>query len=150
MKKLMILIAALAFVAGSCSKDDDDKKLFTMGKDARPTEWRIPNYNDYEQLMSVEVQLQDELQQYASYGDLLCAIIHEEVRGVAEPEQNSDGQWYFSMTIGSNTANAPILLGYYCEKLRRIYYIDWTNFDMSLPPTGEGPIYKPQFVLVEK
>lgn len=142
----MIALAALAFMAWGCSSDnDDDQGLFKMGNDARPAEWRIPNFNDYELTMSIDVKLQDVLQAYGSENDLLCAFIQDEIRGLAEPIQ-VNGQWVFPMTVGSNASDVPVFLSYYCDRLHRIYTTQWTTFDTTLPPTGVGGIYQPEFV----
>ena len=95
--------------------------------------------------MIVEVQLQDTLARYASAQDLICATIGGEVRGVAEAQQN-DGNWVFPLIIASNNAGVAIELSYYCDKLHRIFSIQWTTFDASVAPTGTGGIYQPDFV----
>ena len=104
-----------------------------------------PCYYLYEQTMNVEVQLQDTLVKYASAQDLIGASINNEVRGVATPEQIDDN-WVFPLTIVSNDAGLMIELSYYCDKLHRIFTINWTKFDASVAPTGTEGIYKPEFV----
>ena len=112
MKKSILAIAALAIMAWGCSGSDDDMpsqpKILLEGKDARPT-WQIPNFNEYEQYMTVEVSLQDTLQSYASPADLLCATINDEVRGVSSP-QNSNGKWRFVITVASNESGKDVHL----------------------------------------
>lgn len=95
--------------------------------------------------MIVEVQLQDTLAKYASAQDLMSATIGSEVRGVAEAQQN-DGNWVFPLIIASNNAGVATELSYYCDKLHRIFSIQWTTFDASVAPTGTGGIYQPEFV----
>ena len=95
--------------------------------------------------MSVDVLLQDTLKQYASEQDLLCATINNEVRGVATAQQMDD-LWLFPLTVASNEAGVTIGLSYYCDKLHRIFTINWTQFDASVAPTGTDGIYKPKFV----
>ena len=135
-----------AFLAWGCSSDSDEARPTGIleGSDARPA-WTEPNYNLYEQLMSVDVLLQDTLKQYASEQDVLCATINNEVRGVATALQVDD-QWLFSLTVGSNEAGVMVGLSYYCDKLHRIFTINWTQFDANVAPTGTGGIYKPKFV----
>ena len=149
MKKTILAIAALAFMAWGCSSDSDDSTKpatpISEGTDARPT-WTAPNFDRYEQLMSVEVLLQDALVQYASAQDLLCATIGNEVRGVASASQTDEGQWFFPLTVGSSESGVKVWLSYYCDKLHRIFTINWTNFDASAAPTGTDGIYKPTFV----
>ena len=95
--------------------------------------------------MFVRVQLQDTLQSYASDQDLLCATINNEVRGVAKAKQ-LNGEWVFDTHIGSNDMGKLINLLYYCDKLHRIYTIEWGKFDTTTPPTGEGNFYQPVFI----
>ena len=155
MKKSILAIAALAFMAWGCSSnhDDDDDlpnppavQTIAEGNDVRP-DWQsqVPNYDLFEQTMTVDVVLQDTLQSYASAADLLCAKAGEEVRGVASPEENN-GQWMYSITVASNTPGEDISLYYYCDKLHRIFSTYWTRFDTNLPPMGSGGIYHPAFV----
>ena len=61
------------------------------------------------------------------------------------PEQIDDN-WVFPLTIASNDAGLMIELSYYCDKLHRIFTINWTKFDASVAPTGTEGIYKPEFV----
>jgi hypothetical protein len=93
----------------------------------------------------VEVLLQEKLKTYASAQDMLCATINNEVRGVATPVQ-LDSTWMFPLTIASNNVAEDISLSYYCEKLHRIYTIEWTTFDATVAPTGKDGIYLPVFV----
>lgn len=153
MKKSILALAALALLAWGCSSDDDGttKKPtpptpteLPSGTDVRPS-WQVPNYNLFEQIMSVNVQLQDTLVKYASAQDLIGATIGSEVRGVATPEQIDDN-WVFPLTIASNDAGLMIELSYYCDKLHRIFTVNWTKFDASVAPTGTEGIYKPEFV----
>jgi len=155
MKKSILAIAALAFMAWGCSSSDDQDDStqqvqpapteLQAGTDARPT-WAEPNYDLYEQIMSVDILLQDTLVKYASDQDMICATIHNEVRGVANAKQVDDNQWVFPLTICSDEASVMIGLSYYCDKLHRIFTINWTAFDASVPPTGQGGIYQPKFV----
>jgi hypothetical protein len=146
MKKIILAIAALAFLAWGCSSDSDETRPTGIpeGTETRPA-WTEPNYDLYEQTMSVDVLLQDTLVQYASEQDLLCATINNEVRGVATALQVDD-QWLFPLTVASNEAGVMVGLSYYCDKLHRIFTINWTQFDASVAPTGQGGIYMPKFV----
>ena len=146
MKKSILAIAALALLVWGCSSDNDDTRPTGIpeGNDARPT-WTGPNYDLYEQTMIVDVLLQDTLVQYASEQDLLCATINDEVRGVATAQQE-DGQWLFPLIVGSNETGAMVKLSYYCDKLHRIFTIEWTRFDASMAPSGQGSLYQPKFV----
>ena len=155
MKKSILALAALAFLAWGCASDSDSTSEpqpptppapteIEAGTDVRPS-WTAPNYNLFEQIMSVNVQLQDTLVKYASTEDLLCATIGNEVRGVAIAVQNGN-QWKFPLTIGSNEAGVAVSLSYYCDKLHRIFTTQWTQFDATVAPTGQGGIYLPKFV----
>lgn len=147
MKKSILALAALAFMAWGCSSDDENSSQpteITAGTDVRPT-WQAPNYDLYEQAMVVEVQLQDTLTKYVSSQDLLCATIGSEVRGVVAPLE-VENKYVFPLTIASNDAGVAVGLSYYCDKLHRIFTIDWTTFDASVAPTGTGGIYQPKFI----
>ncbi len=148
MKKSIIALAALALVAWGCSSGEDESQPqsaeISIGTDVRP-DWQGPNFDLYEQIMKVEVQIQDTLTQYVSEADLLCATINGEVRGVAAPRKVED-KWLFPMTIASNDADVAVSLSYYCDQLHRIYTIAWTTFDASVAPTGTNGIYKPVFI----
>ena len=153
LKKSILTLAALAFMAWGCSSDGDNKPAPTptptpaeipAGTDVRPT-WQTPNYDLFEQTMIVRVQLQDTLNKYVSSLDLLCATIGGEVRGVAAP-QETEGSYVVPLTIAGNDAGVAVGLSYYCDRLHRIFTIDWTTFDASVAPTGTGGIYQPVFV----
>lgn len=154
MKKNILALAALALLAWGCSSDDggsptpttqkpDETIVIEPGTDARPN-WVAPGDNNYEQTMNVYLTLQDQLLPYISENDMICAKIDGEVRGVAVPRQD-EGDWLISLIVFSNGA-APIQLSYYCDKLHRIFTIDWTTFDATVAPTGTEGIYKPTFV----
>jgi hypothetical protein len=145
MKKSILAMAALAFMAWGCTADDASGPAgIPEGTDVRPT-WEVPNFDLYEQTMSVDVLLQDTLTKYASEQDIICATINNEVRGVATAQQ-VDGQWLFPLTVGSNEGGIMVGLSYYCDKLHRIFSIQWTTFDASVAPIGTGGIYQPEFV----
>lgn len=149
MKKTILAIAALAFMAWGCSSNDDDQPNppsleIQKGEEARP-DWAVPNFDLYEQVMSVDIYLQDTLQSYVSDADLVCAKIDDEVRGVAQPKQ-VDGKWMFLLTIAADTSGESITLYYYCDQLHRIFTTYWTRFDASLSPTGTSDLYTPVFL----
>ena len=162
MKKTILALAALAFLAWGCSSGGDDstvippnpdnpenpvnpdKKGIAAGTDARPA-WVAPDYNMYEYLMYVEVQLEDVLLPYASGNDLIAAFIGGEVFGLAAPIQE-DGKWIFPLNIASDETGVKVSLAYYCDKLHRIFTIDWTTYDANMAPTGESSLYRPTFV----
>ena len=171
MKKLLIIFAALAIMAGSCSKEEGDAEQpknnpgnnkegigtekpgnnqedtiavnvdssLLAGNDARP-DWEAPNYDNWEQTMSVRILPQKKLEPYVTEGDLLCAMM----RGLTEPVFEPD-MIFFPLTIGADGAEAKIHLYYYCDSLHRIYTTQWTDFNASLPPMGEDGIYRPEF-----
>ncbi len=146
--KLFLLSMVMGFMTWGCSSGDDaETERVTVGTDTRPT-WQVPNYDLYEQLMVVDVQLQDVLQEHASANDMMCAFVNGEVRGVTTPKRVGD-QWVFPLIIGSNTAGVNLQLAYYCESLHRIFTINWTTFDTFVAPTGSGGIYEPSFVNFE-
>ncbi len=157
-KTVLFLMSALVFMAMGCSSGDDEREAPTPpspsdspsetiviepGTDVRP-DWVAPDATDYEQNMNVYLTMQDELLSYLSENDLLCAKIDGEVRGVAVPRLE-EGEWLISMILFSNGA-APVQLSYYCDKLHRIFTIDWTTFDATVPPTGDSVTYYPKFV----
>ena len=154
MKKSILALAAIAFMAMSCSSDDSQEPetpptppnpqelIIEPGTDERP-DWVAPNAYSYEQNMDVYLTMQDELQPYLSENDMVCAMIDGEVRGLTVPRQD-EGDWLIPLIVFSNGA-ASVQLSYYCENLHRIFTIDWTTFDASVPPTGTGGIYQPIF-----
>lgn len=153
MKKSIIALAALALLAWGCSSDSDSTstpptppspKEIEAGTDARPA-WGAPNYNQFEQTMTVEVQLQDTLKPYATTNDLMAATVGGEVRGMATPIQVDD-QWVFPIIVASNNGGENVSLSYYCDKLHRIFTIEWMKFDANIAPTGTDGIYKPIFI----
>ena len=154
MKKSILALAALAFMAWGCSSDDNDSNNppqpseISVGTDVRPN-WQAPNYDLFEQVMNVQVQLQDTLTKYVSEADLLCATIGGEVRAVTAPRQVGD-VWVAPLTVASNNAGEAVELSYYCEQLHRIFTTAWTTFDASVAPTGTGGIYQPEFVKPNK
>jgi len=148
MKKTILAIAALAFMAWGCSSDSDNPQTpstpIEEGTDARPT-WATPNYDLYEQTMTIEVQLQDTLKPYATANDLMAVMADSEVRGISSPVPY-EGQWIFPVIVASNNGGEPLSLSYYSDKLHRIFTIQWTHFDATVAPTGTDGIYKPEFV----
>ena len=146
MKKILLAIAALAFMAWGCSSDEDVTPAWLQqGSDARPTTWTAPDYSLYELTMSLQVQLGDALAAYQSNADLMCATVNGEVRAVTPPMSNM-GIVYYPLTIVGNSNNQMVSLHYYCDRLHRIYTINnWAQFDPSTIPTGESGIYRPRF-----
>jgi hypothetical protein len=139
----------IGLLTWGCSSDDDtETESVTAGADARPS-WQKPNYDLYEQTMTVDVLLQDALQGYASENDLMCATVRGEVRALTAPVKKVSGQWYFPLIVASNDAGVDILLSYYCDALHRIFTTAWTKFDASARPTGTGGIYEPVFTDIE-
>lgn len=134
-----------ASLLSACGSDDEPVPMqIESGSDARPT-WEYPDFNFYELVMCVEVQLQDTLQSYASQADLMCATIGGACRGVASPQQ-VNGQWLFPLIVASNEDGVSVSLSYYCDRLHRIFTTEWTTFDATVSPTGTTAIYKPEFV----
>lgn len=151
MKKIfVILLAALPLLVGSCSKDDEEnnnggenEEVITPGNDTRPT-WEYPNYNNWEQTMTVRLLMQKELEPYVTDGDLLCAKINDEVRGLTPPEIDGDEK-SFPITIGADGAEGRVFLSYYCDSLHRILTIDWADFNANAVPMGDDDFYRPTF-----
>lgn len=165
----MMIIATLALVAVGCSKSDDDDiggngggngngnggeggnddttLVITPGTDERPA-WEYPDYDKWEQTMSVKILMQNELEPYMTQNDLLCATMNDEVRGLTPPtiEDEYDSR-FFPLTIGADGAEARIFLHYYCDSLHRIFTIDWSGFDANAIPMGDDPyFYRPTFL----
>ena len=139
----------------SCSDSDSDsngsdpsnQQTIASGNDARP-DWQAPQYTTFEQTMSVQILMQHELESYVTSQDLLCATIDGEVRGLTTPHWE-DGIIFFPLIVAANGGGVSVSLSYYCDRLHRIFSIPWTTFDASVKPTGEGGIYRPQFVAVQ-
>ena len=147
----MALFAALTLVVGSCGSDDDElvppvrevPEYLKEGTESRPA-WTVAN-KSYEVYMTIQVQLGDTLAHYQGTGDLMSATINGEVRAVVEPK-TTGGETYFPLTIGAEDATGTINLQYYCNRLRRIYTLNyWATFDPTTKPTGEDGIYRPRF-----
>ena len=152
MKKNIIsimLLAALAFVAGGCSGESENEpavpSYLKPGTDVRPTNWTTPAGENYELWMSLQVQLGDTLVNYQSSADLMCATINDEVRAATGPMKTGDVT-YYPLTIGGNGGDQTVSLHYYCDRLHRIYTIsNWAQFKEGIAPTGESGIYRPCF-----
>ncbi len=148
-----ILLTAFVLVMGSCSKDSEvvpDQPVvpaaLTPGTDARP-DWKAPDYSkpEYGLTMAVQVQLGDELADYQSGGDLMCAKVGGEVRALTTP-MTTGGSIYYPLSIAGDGSDQKVSLWYYCDQLHRIYVIgDWAAFDASAAPTGTSGIYRPCF-----
>lgn len=147
----ILLLTALAFVAGGCGSDSDSEpapavpSALTPGTDARPTTWIAPSIQEPELWMSLQVQLGDALADYQSSADLMCATINGQVRAVTAPMTTGDVV-YYPLTIGGNGGDQTVSLHYYCDRLHRIYTItNWAAFKEGIAPTGESGIYRPCF-----
>lgn len=155
----MLMLAALAIMAGACSSDDDDEpgggstdpekpvtEYLTPGNDQRP-DWRAPDYTLYGGItMAVQVELGDTLANYQSGNDLMCAKIGDEVRAVTPP-LTTGGITYYPLSIAGDGTGQAVSLHYYCDRLHRIFTIkDWATFDASTKPTGESSLYRPCFL----
>ncbi len=154
----ILMLAALAFMAGACGSDDDTDdgggnkepeptvyEYLTPGSDQRP-DWKAPDYTLYGGItMAVQVQLGDTLAYYQSGGDLMCAKIDGEVRAVTPP-QATGGVTYYPLSIAGDGTNMAVSLHYYCDQLHRLFTINnWAVFDPSAKPTGENSMYRPRF-----
>lgn len=148
-KTILFFLTVLAIGVTSCSGGSDDEAQapspFDPGTEARPG-WTARNLPDIEQNMTMYLRVQNELLPYVSVNDLVCAKIYGEVRGVGVPMLDND-EWLIPLVVFSD-GTAPIQLSYYCDKLHRIYTIDWIDFDASLPPVGNGDLYTPKFVKI--
>ncbi len=156
----MLLLAALAFLAGACGTDDDvtdDNRnngtgteqpayeYLTPGTDARP-DWATPDYSLYGGItMAVQVQLGDTLAYFQSSADLMCAKISGDVRAVTKP-MTTNGIVYYPLSIAGDGTNVAVSLHYYCDQLHRIFSIEnWAVFDPSTKPSGDSRMYWPCF-----
>lgn len=166
----MLIMATLALVAMGCSKSDDDDNggngngngngggngngngngnsslVITPGTDEKPA-WEYPDYDRWEQTMTLQLLMQKELEPYVTSSDLLCATMNDEVRGLTGPTIEEEyGSRFFPLTIGGDGAEARIFLHYYCDSLHRIFSIDWADFNTSVVPMGDNAFYRPVFV----
>lgn len=153
----MLMLAALASMAGACGSDDDDDaggangsgrpvaEYLTPGTDQRPA-WAAPDYTLYGGItMAVQVQLADTLAHYQSGSDLMCAMIDGEVRAVARP-LTTGGIVCYPLSIAGDGTGQTVSLHYYCDQLHRIFTIAaWAIFDPSAKPTGESRVYRLRF-----
>ncbi len=146
MKKTLLAIAALAFMAWGCGSEEEVIPSLQQGWNERPTNWVAPDNSSFDlPPMSVQVQLGDTLAAYQSSADLMCATINGEIRAVTPPMSNM-GVVYYPLTIVGNSSDQMVCLHYYCDRLHRIYTIEnWAQFDPSTAPTGDSGIYRPKF-----
>ncbi len=142
------MLAALTIMVGSCSSDDESipqvPEYLVEGTATRPN-WEASDYNQFEHIMSLQVQLGDTLVNFQSQQDLMCATISGDVRAVSEP-LTTEGEMYFPLSIASTGSEGKVTLHYYCNRLHRIYTInDWATFDPNIAPSGNSGIYRPKF-----
>ena len=151
MKKIFImLLATLPLLVGGCSKDDEENNtggekedVITPGTDTRP-DWEYPNYDKWEQTMSIRLLMQTELEPYVTTQDLMCAKINDEVRGLTPPVIEEDEK-FFPLTVGADGAEGRVFLSYYCDSLHRVFTIDWADFNADAVPMGDDDFYRPTF-----
>ena len=118
----MLIMATLALVAMGCSKSDDDDNggngngngngggngngngngnsslVITPGTDEKPA-WEYPDYDRWEQTMTLQLLMQKELEPYVTSSDLLCATMNDEVRGLTGPTIEEEyGSCFFPLT----------------------------------------------------
>lgn len=153
MKKLniMFILAVLTLVWGCKDSGNEEQRLsqLTEGDEARPS-WTAPNYGEYEFIMSVQFRLQDELAEYVTNQDLMCAMIDGKVSAVTAPHV-SEEQIYFPLSIAANGTDGMVSILYYCDRLHRIFVIEeWHQYDSSMAPTDEnGEPYLLKFITTE-
>jgi len=153
------MMASLLLTAGCSSSDNegDDPVVppivdptnpnLKPGSDTKP-DWKVRSglYDESEQTMSIVVKPQQELADYASADDLMCAVINDEVRAVSTARQLTDGTIYFPLIIAGSTGGEQITLKYFCSKLTRIYTIvNWNTFNADISPTNAGEYYWAKF-----
>ena len=81
--------------------------LFCNVSQAVAPDWQVINYPNYTGVLA-RVKINGE--SIRSEGSLLAAFYGEELRGVAEilganPDDDIDGEYYFNLLFGSNSAN---------------------------------------------
>ena len=150
----VVLSTILLFAACGSSDSSDpgtqpveptEKKTPQPGTDVRPT-WIAPDISLFgDDPMTVQIELQEELQPYVGSGDLMCAKLIGEVRAVSQLYESYD-QKHFRLSIYGSSNEGAVTLCYYCEKLSRIFTIEnWRSFDASMAPTEGGTPYVPTF-----
>lgn len=153
MKKfnILVILAALMLVWGCKDSDSDDSdssthsNLLTPGTDARP-DWVAPDYSQFEKVMSIQFQLQEQFAPYVTDQDLMCAMIGGEVHALTAP-QIEEGGTYFPLSIAANGGEDNVIIAYYCDRLHRIYRLeDPIPYDASIPPTDNGNPYIAAFI----
>ena len=150
MKKfnILMILAVLTLVWGCKDSDGDggsnsstSAQYLTPGTDARPS-WQKPDYNEFENTMYIQFQLQEQFASYVTDQDLMCAMIGGEVRALTAPNE-SEGDTYFPLSIAANGGEEDVTIAYYCDRLHRIYKPEnYLYFDTSMSPTdAEGNPY---------
>ena len=144
----VVLMAILLPAVTACQKDDDsdsDEKsgYLQPGTDQRPV-WETAKdlYNRYDQTMSLQVTVQEELQPYISEQDMIRVTSKGETRAVSDPF-NVEGEWLFSLEIAGEGSDGYLKLDYYCAKLNSIYSLElWLPFlQKTLPTDKDGRPY---------
>lgn len=148
MKKIKFMFMLLAgLVLGACSSDsdshgggDDQTVTVTESTQSEAPEWKIDWSNDqeapswteptaiYENWKLLKIQLDDALQATASGDDLLGVFVNDELRGLAKPVTDLDGELIspvkFIVKISGNEAEnetVNISLRYYSQTLRHLF-----------------------------
>ncbi len=151
MKKILMMMAILTLWWG-CSSDSDktspDEKapvasVFTPSEKPTwaidwtwnlltlPADWKDPAPFTYERAMELHVQLDAELEEFASEGDQMAAFMNGTCRGVSDINPNKEFMLYIQ---GNNEEiETPVEVKYYCAQLKQIFAIE----DMSFFPESD-------------
>lgn len=142
MKKIMVLIAALAMVWGCSSDDDDNQREAFMtnvneapswavnfeGDEVRP-DWDNPDPSKFENWSVMIVQIEKALMPYTSSDDLLALFVDGEMRGLASPavfldDDTEDDYSVYLLKAYGNEADqnqVNLTLCYYSSRLKQMF-----------------------------
>ena len=139
---IFILFAALSLQASAFTETPVDQapdwNIDWTYNQPRP-DWQAPSASDYVSFSVMIIDLEEELQPYASKDDMLAIFVGEECRGIASPAYAvanettpPSGGWgasSFVLKAFSNESNGDVIdlsLKYYCARLNHIFTCNYT------------------------
>lgn len=163
-----IILAAL--ILTSACKDDNnssDDIAYSIEKTSEAPDWQIdwshnqsrpdwqdPDVSAYEFWSVILVQLEKQLQPYASDDDMMAVFVDDELRGLAKPAismgDTSSNSMFFLIKAFSNEGDKvdiDVTLKYYCSQLHHIFSLSSTIENKVEEVTGVDEDFIPRFSL---
>ncbi len=169
-----MLLASLGL--GACSSSDGDSNsdgnengngnaaAYTETTLSDAPDWQIdwsnnqerPNWTDPDEIYGnwtiLRVQIEEMLQPYVSSDDLMAVFVNGELRGLANPATNLDGELmgkakFIIKAWGNETGTemVNISLQYYSQKLKHLFTLSDNIVLNSDETTGIDEVYIPEF-----